>query len=88
MSIDKTQTSQEAGNLKQLNIINDCSLLNNINLGVRNLKQLNIVVDFDSPLLFLLFIEDMLDLEKLEWQLKNDLFCFKSKLYILPGVLR
>ena len=87
-SADKTRAHQGAGNLKQPNVVDDSSSPTNVNLGVGDLKQPNVVDDSDSPLSSLSSIEDMPDPEESEWQLKDDLLCFKGKLYVPPGVLR
>lgn len=85
---DKTRTHQRASNPKQPNVVDDSSLPTNIKLGVGDLKQPNVVGDSDSPLSSLSSLEDMPDPEESEWQLKDDLLCFKSKLYVPTGVLR
>lgn len=57
-------------------------------LGVNNLKQQNIINDFDSPLSSFSSSKDMPNSEEAEWQLKDNLVVIKSKLYVPPGVLR
>lgn len=56
-------------------------------MGIGDFKQPNIVDDSDLPLSSFLSIKDMPDPKESEWQLKNNLFCFKGKLYVSLGVL-
>ena len=82
MSANKTWTHQGADNLKQPNVVDDSSSPPNVNLRVGDFKQPNVFDNSDSLLLSLSYIEDMLDPEKSEWQLKDNLLCFKGKLYV------